>query len=356
MKKIIYDVLNKIENVGFEAYLVGGYPRDFYLNKISNDYDICTNATPEDLKNIFSEVIEENYGSLKILYEKEIFEITTFRLEKNYISVRTPVISYTNSLEEDLTRRDFIMNTLCMDKNENYIDYMGAKEDIDNKVIRAVGNPIEKMREDPLRILRAMRFATTLNFSIEESLENAIIENVDLVSNLSYYRRKEELDKILSSSNCLIGMNLLKKYGLDLLLECTYSNIVYVEDLEAMWAQIDFSSNYPFSKKEKENIDIIRILVSKKNIEDIDLYYYGLSPCISAAMILENDIEKLKNQYKSLPIYSKSDIKITVNSIKEITTIYPSTIYTMLEKKIIGRKLNNNLEDIEKYLKEYFVE
>ncbi len=353
MEKIIYEVLDLIEKNGFKAYIVGGYPRDCYLNIVSEDYDICTDATPEQLKKIFLEILSENYGSLKIRYQQKVIEITTFRIENSYVSTRTPIISYTSSLKEDLNRRDFIMNTLCMDKYGNYIDYMGAIHDIENCVIRSVGDPNQKMKEDPLRILRAIRFSSILKFKIDEELENAIRENSVLVANLSYYRKREELDKIILFNE---GIELLKKYDLDKILECSFQEIIVTDCIEAMWAQINCSSNYPFSKSERKKIETIRILLNKKKMEDIDLYYYGLDICKCVSKILKINFEILKRRYQLLPIHSKKDILISAHTIKEITNIHPSICYPILEKEILSGRLMNKEDDIEKFLYSYFVE
>jgi len=353
MEKIVYEILDLIEKNGFQAYIVGGYPRDYYLKKRSEDYDICTNATSEQLRNIFSEIVSENFGSLKIKYRGKIIEITTFRIDLEYTFTRTPVIAYTNYLEEDLQRRDFIMNTLCMDKNGNYIDLMGAISDIDNQIIRSVGNPFQKMIEDPLRILRAIRFSSTLGYSIDNQLEEAIIKNISLVEKLSYYRKKEELDKIFLSKR---GIDLLKKYELDKVLECKWKSIIFVDCVEAIWAQIDFSNQYPFSKEEKKKIELIRFLVKKAKIEDIELYYYGLEMCSYVSKILKIDIDDLEERYYSLPIHSQKDISISVDRMKEITNTFPSVCYPILEREIISRRLENSKNSIEKFLLSYFVE
>lgn len=354
MEKGIYEVLEKIEKEGYEAYLVGGFPRDLFLGKRTTDYDICTSATPSTLKNIFSSIVSENFGSLKINYKGIIFEITTFRLENGYVSTRTPIVSFTTSLEDDLQRRDFVINSLCLNKNGEYIDYLGAREDIHQKVIRAIGNPNQKLKEDPLRILRAIRFATTLNFQIESSLSTAILENSDLVSNLSYYRKKEELEKILQSPNCLYGIELLKKYGFDSLLECDFSNIVFVPNLESMWAQLKVSNNYPFTKVEKKKIETIQNLLLQRDIKNIDLYHYGLDLCSYVVQIKGKSGENLLLKYQSLPIHDRKEIKIDIPQIQEITQEPISYVYSLLENQILECGLENDNLALTSFLKEYF--
>ena len=194
-------VLNKIIENGFEAYIVGGYPRDIYLARKSSDVDICTNATPKDIKNIFNNVIlpTHEYGSVTVIYKKIRFEITTYRKDLKYINNRVPSkVKYTDDLFEDLRRRDFTVNTLCMNERGEILDVLNIKEDFDNKVIRTVGDAKNKISEDSLRILRAVRFSTILNFDLDKDLKKAIKKYGYLLKKLSYFRKKEELDRIFA--------------------------------------------------------------------------------------------------------------------------------------------------------------
>lgn len=167
----------KINNQGYISYIVGGYPRDLCIHRESIDIDICTNATPKDLKEIFKDSIlsQEQYGSVTLKYNNIHFEITTFRKEIKYKDNRFPIkIKYINDLLEDLKRRDFTINTLCIDENGKYVDLLNAKEDIDKQIIRTVGNSDLKIKTDIFRSLRAIRFATILNFKLEEKLKKVL--------------------------------------------------------------------------------------------------------------------------------------------------------------------------------------
>ena len=179
MDDLVCKILKKINSQGHDSYIVGGFPRDFYMGRESSDYDICTSATPKELKEIFGDSIKsEQYGSVVLEIKNTKFEITTFRRDIKYINNRKPVkIEYVKTIEEDLKRRDFTMNTMCIDENGELIDIMGAKKDIDKKIIKMVGNPNIKLKEDSLRILRAVRFATILNFRLDEKLKESIIKH-----------------------------------------------------------------------------------------------------------------------------------------------------------------------------------
>ena len=200
MLEVALSILNELYDTGYTAYIIGGFVRDSFIGLKSTDIDITTSATPNVIKNMY-EVIDDNskYGSLRIKRDGFVFEITTFRHELSY-SGRFPKIEFTNSLIEDLKRRDFTINTICMDKDKSIIDLMGGIEDIEKKLIRSVGDADVKLMEDPLRILRAIRFMGYLDFKLEEKLERAIIKNKDLVKTLSKKRIKNEISKMNEKS------------------------------------------------------------------------------------------------------------------------------------------------------------
>ena len=243
----VLEILNILNDNGYEAYIVGGYVRDYLLNIKSTDFDICTNAHYEDLKNLFN-VSNYNYGSFKINYKNNLYEVTTFRKDLNYINNRKPEkIEYVNSLYEDLQRRDFTINTICMDKNKNIIDLLNGRNDLKNKIIKVVGDTDNKIKEDALRILRAIRIATILNFKLDNSLYNSIKKYGYLIKNLSYFRKRQELDKIFLSNNIDYGIKLLKDLELDKYLEIDLN--FKKTNLYGIWAQIN-NIKYPFTKKE----------------------------------------------------------------------------------------------------------
>lgn len=353
MRKELSEILKKIEDSGQEAYLVGGYPRDWLLGRECFDYDICTSASPEALKALFSEILEENFGCLKVRYQGISVEITTYRIEKNYVSVRTPVISYTNSLWKDLQRRDFTINTICMDKDGSITDLLSGIEDLKAGIIRTVGDPFSKMKEDPLRMLRAIRFATTLHFSLEDELKKVIIENRKLVGNLSYYRKKEELTKIFLSDNVKEGLSLLIECGVDRVLGFDASSLRIVPSGEGMWAQIEDYQKYPFSKKEKEKVELLQSLLKEKEISDSHLYHYGLEVCQLVLQIKGENATFLIDRYQRLPIKKREDIAI---STKELLSFTPevSNLYTLLEKEILEGHLKNRREELLSFLEAYF--
>lgn len=200
MYETAIDLLKKINHLGYEAYIIGGYPRDLYRGIQNKDIDICSNISEEILLSNFNVVSSTQFGSFIIKEKSYLFEITLFRKEI-YSDNRYPKISYVSSLEEDLLRRDFVMNTLCIDSNNCYVDLMNAREDIDQKIIRTVGNINLKMKEDPLRIVRAIRFSADLDFVIEPCLKEYIVNHKEILKKLSKSRIEKELKKVNHQTN-----------------------------------------------------------------------------------------------------------------------------------------------------------
>ncbi len=351
-------ILNILAKFGYKAYIVGGYPRDLYLKRSSSDIDICTDATPKDIINIFDEVITTNseYGSIIISFEKIKFEITTFRIEEKYIDFRRPSkITYTENLEDDLKRRDFTINTLCIDKDGNQIDLLNAKSDLDNKIIRMVGNPKIKLKEDALRILRAIRFATILDFELEPVLKVYIKKYASLVKKISKERQKEELDIIFSSSNKEYGIKLLNELKLSDYLEIPLlKKIAITPSMIVTWSNLNVLNKFPFNTNEKETIIKLGELQKKNLLDKRTLYEYGLYDCLLASE-LTNTSKKLINEiYAKMPIHSKTDIALKPEDICKILNKEPGSflksVISDLEEKILLGTIKNNKKEVEKYI------
>ncbi len=327
MLDVIKDLLSIITNNGFEAYVVGGFVRDLYINKESDDVDICTSATPKDLKNIFDSAIlpKEEYGSVTLFYNNVRFEITTFRLENKYINNRIPSkVEYINNLLVDLRRRDFTINTVCLNKDLEYIDLLDGINDIKKRVIKTVISADESMQIDSLRILRAIRFATTLNFDLDSELRTAIKRHGKLLVNLSYFRKKGELDKIFNNQNALKGLQLIEELGISKYLGLSNINRIKADSLGlAIWAQLDGIDNYPFNKVEKEQIKNIRTLLHESVLDNYNLYHYGLYICQIVGNIKGIDKKNITTAYNSLQIKCREEIDIDTKEICDILNRKP---------------------------------
>lgn len=193
MESVALNLLNKLNNAGYEAYIVGGAVRNKLLSIPVHDYDITTNATPSQIKSVFSEFnfVESGlkHGTVGIIIGKNVFEITTYRVDGEYLNHRRPEkVNFTSSLREDLERRDFTVNAMACGSDLKVIDYFGGKEDLADGIIRAVGDPETRFKEDALRILRAVRFASVYGFTIDKKTLNAMKTCKGFLSDISAER------------------------------------------------------------------------------------------------------------------------------------------------------------------------
>lgn len=213
--KEVKQIISDLKKAGFEAYIVGGCVRDFLLGIEPKDWDVTTNAKPEEIQKVFPDSFYENNfltvtartGSAKI---PEI-EITTYRLEAKYSDKRHPdEVRFAKTLEEDLSRRDFTVNAIAMDASKKLVDLFGGQEDLKKKIIKTVGNAEERFGEDALRMLRAVRFATTLGFTVEKHTAEAIKKNSVWLETISKERIRDEFLKIIIANGAADGVELLR--------------------------------------------------------------------------------------------------------------------------------------------------
>lgn len=198
-------IIDKIYKNNYEAYIVGGCVRDAILGFEPNDYDITTSATPKAIKDIFRDFkcIETGieHGTVSVVIDDDIYEITTYRIEGEYKDHRRPEnVDFTSKLEEDLKRRDFTINAMAYNEKEGLIDLFGGNIDIENKIIKTVGNPYNRFNEDGLRMIRAIRFSSKLDFKIEDNTLLAIYDNAKIIKNISLERITDEFNKIILSN------------------------------------------------------------------------------------------------------------------------------------------------------------
>ncbi len=208
----VKNTLTTLKEKGFQVYIVGGAVRNYLLGKLSTNWDFATNAKPEEIMKLFSDSYYDNqFGTVGVpQLDGQIYEITTFRSEFGYSDRRRPdKVIWGNTIEEDLSRRDFTINSIAFD-GLRIIDPFGGKDDMQKKVIRAVGDPNQRFNEDALRLLRAIRIATQLGFTIEEKTFKAISKNAQLIKSVSGERIRDEFLKILSSDYPADGIMLLK--------------------------------------------------------------------------------------------------------------------------------------------------
>ncbi len=220
--KEVSHVTEALLNAGFEAYLVGGCVRDLLRNEKPKDWDITTNAVPEQIQELFKETFYENdYGTVGVVSETtkdetlKVIEVTPYRMEAKYSNSRHPdSVTFSNKLEDDLTRRDFTINAIAYSVSSGkVVDNFNGQEDIKKRVIRAVGNPEERFSEDALRILRAIRLSAELAFSVEKETQEAIKKTADNLKKIAQERVRDELTRIVLSDRPMEGLLFAEEFG-----------------------------------------------------------------------------------------------------------------------------------------------
>lgn len=194
--------MKELDKNGFASFVVGGCVRDSIMGKIANDWDMTTSALPEETLEVFKDFrtipTGIKHGTVTVLIDKQPLEITTFRIDGTYTDNRRPdSVNFTRNIENDLSRRDFTVNAMAYSEKEGLVDLFGGIEDIENKIIRCVGNPDKRFQEDALRIMRAIRFSSVLGFEIEKETAESIRRNKHLLKNIAAERIRTELEKLL---------------------------------------------------------------------------------------------------------------------------------------------------------------
>ncbi len=350
----VQEIFKRFHERNFEIFIVGGAVRDFLLKETIEDIDFTTNAKPEEIKELFSETIDigKRFGTIKVKLNNRFFEITTYRSEDQYTDSRHPdKLKFTNNLEQDLSRRDFTINGLCLDENNKIIDKFNGLEDLDNKVIRTIGNPEERFNEDQLRKWRALRFAIEKDFKIENKTLLAISQNPD-TSNISIERIREEFNRILlsknvSRANLLFNQTqlfnqLLKRIGINnkFLLSDNYVNLIFQylpnleKDLEIIYSALVDPMSYQeaelFLNKLKLSKQFIKTILNNKLalsfLEEIlnkksTLNKYNLKKLISISgrkkILSLLNLAKVKYQKKN-EIFKEKQIENSLTLVKKI--------------------------------------
>lgn len=234
MIKIPYfvnEIISVLNNNGYEAYIVGGAVRDSILGASPTDYDITTSCPPQKITELFENTVPTGikHGTVTVIIDHIPTEVTTFRIDGNYSDNRSPdSVTFTGNLADDLSRRDFTVNAIAYCEEKGITDLFGGIADLQNKIIKTVGEPQKRFSEDALRIMRAIRFAATLDFAIEEKTYNAALKLAENLKSISGERIYTELTKAILGKNCEVLGDFINNGGLNAL------NITYAADLELL--------------------------------------------------------------------------------------------------------------------------
>lgn len=376
--------LEILEKNGFEAYLVGGCVRDFLLGRIPNDYDITTNALPEQIIKVFSDYktipTGLKHGTVTVIIKKFQIEITTYRKDSTYSDNRHPdSVEFTPSLKEDLARRDFTMNGIAMNRNQDIVDLYNGREDMQKRIINCIENPDKRFDEDALRILRALRFASQLDFSIEKNTSDSIHRNAENLKNISAERINVELEKLLGGKN---PYSILKEYE-DVIQvfmpEYTYSECVLKKSVDSQLIRrsaffLNINSVYDIMK---------RLKYSNRDINDttklIEYFSADISSKPSLKIILKNigtELAYILLDFRNLCGQDISDSKIMLDEILDnqecylisqldingrdlmsmgISGVKTGKILNTLLDKVIHDEIQNNKNALEEYIKNAFL-
>lgn len=381
-------IIEKIEDAGFEAYFVGGSVRDALLEKDINDVDIATSAFPAEIKQLFSKTIDVGieHGTVMVLWDGESYEITTFRTESAYQDFRRPdKVEFVRSLKEDLKRRDFTVNALAMDKNGEIMDYFDGQMDLKNRVIKAVGSPKERFHEDALRMMRAVRFVSQLEFTMGQSTQEAIAEHHALLSKISIERISIEFMKLLQGKGRSKGLELFiqsELYAYCPGLEQHKNQLERFTQFEgelstrlAAWTMLvhhleiptpevmKFLKLWKCSNKEMQEVHLaVKTLRARLDhpYTAEELYHSGLVIALEVERMMQQlhfsaNEELVNEQYNQLPIKEKKDISISGNDILTILNAKPGKwLGQLLEKiewMIVTGELTNDAEEILAWVK-----
>ncbi len=382
------EVLECLEAHNFEAYFVGGCVRDLILERDIGDIDIATSASPENVQKIFSNVIPVGlqHGTVIVRHRQQSFEVTTFRSEGTYSDHRHPdSVTFLTSIDKDLQRRDFTINALAMDKDGAIIDLFHGRRDIADKIIRTVGNGYDRFQEDPLRIVRALRFSSQLGFSIHQDTMTAMKQVKQEIKNIAVERIKQEIEKLFAGFDVQHGLFYLKEIRLQEYLPVFEDKQRLLNNLPDQMAPVpsfgalvalfhylnpeitiqDWIRNWKCSNKEKyEAANLSRGLEELKQNGLNNWLVYKLSfNHFSAFTVLANilfqeqlKLDYLMDIYRELPIHSKGDLMINGNEIKQLfpnrkSGAWIKEIINAVEYSVITGQVNNNKNDLKEWIK-----
>lgn len=371
-------ILQRIEKAGYEAYFVGGSVRDTLLNRPIHDVDIATSAYPSEVKELFKRTVDTGieHGTVMILDHGTGYEVTTFRTESGYQDYRRPdKVKFVRSLKEDLKRRDFTINALAMSESGQITDLFGGLADMKAKIIRAVGDPDERFNEDALRMMRAIRFASQLDFQIEAKTLVGIKRHSQLLEKIAVERTHTEFVKMMTGRDAENGLDLMVATDLyqhmpgltsrqSQLQRMIQSHFKLINEVQ-VWSLLAFYFNFSsqeisqFLKSWKTANKIIYDVIlttellfrmTADQVANWDLYRAGRQNVTNAVAILNTispaSFSAYLTDYQKLPITDKKQLKITGGQLIKAGILKPSPelgkVLNYLEKAVVQATVRND--------------
>ncbi len=386
-------ILEKIRKAGYEAYFVGGSVRDAILGRPIHDVDIASSSYPEETKAIFERTIDVGieHGTVLVLENHREYEITTFRTEDVYVDFRRPSsVTFVRSLEEDLKRRDFTVNAFALSEEGEIIDLFNGLEDLETRILRAVGEATERFNEDALRIMRGFRFQASLGFDIEEETFKAMTDCAPLLEKISVERIFIELDKLLLAPFWRKGLegliasqsypylpllknarDSLEKF-FDFAMDYTFTSseqawaalLLTMEDQTPQAFLKKWKTSRDFAKKVEQLVEIYQLrLMGSLNRRDV--YRYDKSLLLSAEELrqahgLPVDFQVIEELYDSLAIHDKHEIVVNGGILMKEYDLKPGPslgqVLSVIEWAIVDGELENDKKSIGNFLSRYLEE
>ncbi|WP_295747643.1 CCA tRNA nucleotidyltransferase [uncultured Limosilactobacillus sp.] len=377
-------VLQRIEDAGYQAYFVGGCVRDTILGDHIHDIDIATSAYPSEIKSLFKKTVDTGiqHGTVMVLDHDTGYEITTFRTESGYQDFRRPDnVTFVRSLADDLKRRDFTINALALRENGEVIDLFNGLTDLKKHLIRAVGKADQRFHEDALRMMRAVRFASKLNFEIEAATLHGIADNAQLLSKIAVERIQVEMEKLLLGQNPPVGLAAMVQTGLyrycpslssakaaltqlALMNNWQLSNATQAWGTLAVALGLDSHSSRAFLKKWKLSNQLIEnvqtslpavFAIKARSVSADILYHCGREGLVNANQIAAVfgwalPMTDLLARYQQLPIKNIKELAITGGGLirKGLMTPGPELgkMLKWVEKAVVNQEVDNRPEEI----------
>ncbi|EAC9023165.1 CCA tRNA nucleotidyltransferase [Listeria monocytogenes] len=378
-------VLQKLTTAGFEAYFVGGSVRDYLLNRTISDVDIATSAFPEEVKEIFQTSYDTGiaHGTVTVRENNEFYEVTTFRTEGTYEDFRRPSeVTFIRSLEEDLKRRDFTMNAIAMDEHFALQDPFSGQLAIQNKEIKAVGKASERFHEDALRMMRAVRFLSQLDFELDKETEKALESQIELLQHTSVERITVEWLKMMKGKAAKRAIELLLKVKME----------TYLPGLKDEKSALSEFASWDWEKRTTEESIWLGLVVAVKpnnvnaflkawklpnktiqlvnkayqyalNMKETwlteELYHAGKAvfSLVNELNVIrgqENNQHKVSQAYEALPIHSKKDLAITGADLlkwsRESAGPWVKETLDKVECGVLSNEINNEKIQIKRWL------
>ncbi|KIL48039.1 CCA tRNA nucleotidyltransferase [Jeotgalibacillus campisalis] len=382
-------VLKKIHQGGYEAYFVGGCVRDHLLDRVVNDVDIATSATPQEIKLLFKKTVDVGieHGTVMVLHHGKGYEVTTYRSESTYTDFRRPdQVQFVRSLKEDLKRRDFTINAMAMSVDFHITDLYGGRQDLERRIIRTVGDAKERFSEDALRMLRGARFAAQLSFDIEENTFCTMLELSYLLQHIAVERKRMEMDKLLMGRNWAKGLEYILQAQFHIYLPpfpVTEDRIKHFSKMniqhltaEQRWGLVML----PIDRSECESA-LKSWRLSRKQINYIkkliDLYNWRTEHSWSPFIVYESGLDRIQQAeqlyaavnemdyneseihgiWRSLPIKNMKDLDVNGRELVSWSDRsegpWIGTLFSEIEQAVLEGHLNNSKSEIKKWVKEW---